>query len=194
MDLVQIRWQLIRSAEAGISIQQENVKLRQEIVQLKAQLAQAPTEKGIDKQFLDKIRMVIQTNSIRSRGEISKLKKSVTEEMTKLKGDLTFIQAAMGKLTNVIADQNTEMVVLKREKKQLIQQLENIQKDSDSTSGSLKTHLKEKDDLIASLKDDLKDLKGIKNRLEKSLSEEKEKNLTMSGEKVMLERRCQVCS
>lgn len=81
LDLVQLRWQFIRSVDTTQSIQKENIELKQEIAQLKLKLKSAAKEKaGVKSEILDKFKMQVDSYMLKDRTELIRLKQFIQSE------------------------------------------------------------------------------------------------------------------
>jgi hypothetical protein len=131
VDLVQLRWQQIRSTECSIALKKENIDLKKQIVKLKASLRNAQSvEVGIKRELLDKLSMQVQCYTIKDRTELSKIKSAVQQEDKKMGQSLQLVFESMIRFNDLLTDRD-----------QRLEQLRDAQGSNSTEIGALRRQL-----------------------------------------------------
>lgn len=169
LDLVQIRWQLIRAAESNQSIEQENIQLRKEVASLRKDLEKArqPTETvGFDPKMMLRITNAVASHGLRSRADLQKLRAAATTDLADLAKALAHIKSLNSNCVQMIVAQDNEAAAAAKERRKLAQQVTALQAELRDSQTNLTAELAVKDEYISNLKAKVKDLSSAKALLE----------------------------
>lgn len=121
MDIVQLRWQQIRSFEASQAISAENVELKSQIIQLKA--LQKETDRK-NKQSLRDLARSVQSWIIRARVDMTNLTSSCMNDLAAATQSRESLQRAFEQLQLHGSSHDMANQFLQNERKRLLQELE----------------------------------------------------------------------
>lgn len=189
LDLVQLRWQQIRSVEAHQLILKENIELKNEITKLKERLADSS---GVKMDLVKKIQTNWQMYSLKAKNDLMKLKAQWTEDLNSQTKKLELLTASNQKFVKLLKEKNQEIKNSKTEMKKLQNRIEDLESEI-TDRGSI--HKKEIDVLetrYANVKNDFFKLKSEINTLDTQNQTLKDEKKDILKEKNTLEKLLQV--
>jgi hypothetical protein len=164
LDLVQVRWQLIRATEANQFIERENVQLRQEVIKLKGDLEKAlnaepdapPITRGVDLGHTQKLTSLLLDHSMKNKSELMKMRLMVTKESEELCKQFDLVHKLQNLCSHLLTDQDQQSIYLKKERKNLVKQLASCQSELQVARQGFSRELAVKDENIAQLKSEIR--------------------------------------
>lgn len=187
-DLVQLRWQQIRSVESSQLMAKENIELKQQIAQLKIKLSSAQNAKsGVKMDFLTRLQMQTASFCMKSKAEFTKLKQTYETDIKDLTIMKDKLSIAFEKMKSIVVEKNVEVDVLRQDLKKLEQQIITLTSALDDKDHQHQTHLNMLDIKNAKHKEEMKELKRINAQLEQDLKQSKDYSSELNKQKTILE-------
>ncbi len=173
LDLVQLRWQLIRSVDSTQSIQKENIELKQEIAQLKFKLKNASTEKsGVKSEIVDKFKMHFDSYIMKDKAELVRMKQYMMSEQQEFASMKLMLQRVVKQYHTMMLEKDNRIEQLKEEygasskdisqiRKEMMQQQIKFEEDTKRIKSLNDTQKQEIDRLNAIIAKNVEDLKSL---------------------------------
>ena len=143
LDLVQLQWQRIRTAERERETELENVKLRKEIDDLNDRLKASEENDALSKKDYLNVLKAMQRKCSISKAELMKFKLETIKEMSAVLQEKDKLSSAFEHVFARFHGKESDVEVLKMKNRQLSQELENIRVQGQNNNAEQKAHTKE---------------------------------------------------
>lgn len=190
MDLVQIRWQQIRLAEASQVMSRENIELKKKIAQL--QVANGSKQNNVDLELLRKLKIFCKAFTFGAVADLSDLRRMVKEESDLVAIYKTQITLILAKYLNIIHSKDEELNDIYREHRLLQKQVTELQQNLSERDTLHRGEFSTFEVKISRLQDEVKSLKEERSQLSSDLQAQKETTLRSKGMIQNLQLRVQV--
>lgn len=196
MDLVQIRWQQIRLAEASQAIARENLQLKQKIAQVQlinANSAKKNQNHGADPEMIKNVKELLRDFSKESRKRIKDIRDDLAaQEQTQVNLHET-LTAVSVRYTTILAAKEIALETVHAEnaalKKEILQLRQTLNDRASNQEGEFEMFERK----IERLKKENNSLQSSKDSLEKELTVKKEENSSLQLRFSQLQSTVQVC-
>eukprot|EP01031_Cornospumella_fuschlensis_P040890 gene40890-49880_t len=199
LDLVQVRWQLVRAVEANQSIEGENVRLKKEVQALKDQVSKLRAAASaqdshaavpsIDPRLAERIFSLVQSHVVRSRGELLKVRTQLSSELAEAAKRMQTLQKAAGKYAVLLKGQEDEIMSLEQERRRMRASLSSSQSEAAGLRAQLAAELAVKDDTILQQREEIKRLKQEARARDQELEQGRQALQRCEAEQQELQRR-----
>eukprot|EP01039_Chlorochromonas_danica_P001965 gene1965-2143_t len=197
LDLVQIRWQLLRATEANQVIEQENVSLRLEIARLKRELEERvkaldrapppqPSSPAVDPKLAQKVMVAVQVHSMKMRTELARLKAFFEGEVSGLAKALQQAHTHQRTCFQLVTNKDHEAITVLRDRQRLQQLLAEAQSDAEKIRQSANDAIAQRDDRLLLLQQQLLDQQNIQEQLRKEWQEQEARRIAEAQEAATL--------
>lgn len=197
LDLVQIRWQLLRATEANQVIEQENVSLRLEITRLKRELEERVKALGsalppqsstpaVDPKLAQKVMVAVQVHSMKMKTELSRLKAFFEGEISALAKALQQAHAHQRTCFQLVTNKDHETITALRDRQRLQQLLNEALSEAEKIRQSANDAIAQRDDRLLLLQQQLLDQQNIQQELMKEWEEKEARRIAEAQEAAAL--------
>jgi chromosome segregation ATPase len=162
LDLVQLRWQFIRSVDSTQSIQKENIELKQEIAQLKLKLKNVVNEKsGVKSEIVDKFKMHLDSYIMRDKKELIRLRQYVQSEQEESNNVRILLQRAVQQYQTLLVEKERRVDELKAEYAGSAKEIAHLKKELIHQQSKHEEESKKLKHLAESQKEEIERLNGV---------------------------------
>lgn len=174
MDLVQIRWQQIRLAEASQAVTRENIELKKRIAQLQvANSSKSSKQSNIDIELLRKLKIFCKAFTAGASEDLTDLRRVVKEESDLVSNYKAQITLALAKYIDIIHLKDEELHDIYREQRLLQKQVSELQQNLNERDALHRGEFSTFEVKISRLQDEIKALKEEKSSLNSELQSQK---------------------
>lgn len=185
MDLVQLRWQQIRSLESQQATETENLSLRRSVVELKQK---NETITKVHQKLLSQLNKVFGDFVRKSRNEIAEIKTLHTNELNTLRISFQLLASSTNKFKSI----NSGNKEAKAEIASLNEEISRLRKELDESGKSKVSEVEKLKQKLIKVKDDLEQSNHNRSLLITDYSMLKEKFETIESEKLLLNSKLEV--